>query len=358
MRKFCKKQNFIDLLSKTAAEDPRARAMMESQRLPAYVEKARGTSRAQSPESAFRTIMEGMADYLREYPAPPSYKQGLWETCKGWVDRIADELKITDYDFSEEAPEPVLKDTGIALVKALHPSKGKTKEELSRELGVSKKTIQTGLRALDPRLSESEKGPATFRIAGQEMRVKIDCETDEKTGTRWYHTANRLHPIALQLNTMQVGNLLRALQEIDAAPDQRADNEVCRMIAVDIWAQLSSAARDRLKKVYRSRYPEFGVFMEELEDAADNSVMEFRTEREMEPELEIRQQLEMSMKGNRPCSLTLKRDGQEIQLQNVVIDWTTGDESYLAIPADAYPDRETAVRFWLEEVEDYLVFDR
>ena len=358
MRKFCKKQNYKDLLIKTTAEDPRARAMMESERLLWCIEKARGTSGTQTPEAAFRTIMEGMADYLREYPASPVYKQGLWETCKSWVDRIAEELKITDYDFSEEAPEPVIKDTGIALVKALHPSKGKTKEELSRELGVSKKTIQTNLRALDPGLSEGGKSPAPLRIAGQEMHVKIDCVTDEKTGTRWYHTANRLHPITLQLNTMQVGNLLRALQEIDAAPDQMADNEVCRMIAVDIWAQLSLTARARLKKVYRSRYPEFGAFMEELEDTADNSVMEFRTEREMDPFLDIRQQLEMSMKGRRSCSLTLKRGGQEIQLQNVVIDWATGDESYLAIPADAYPDTEHAVRFWLEEVEDYLIFDR
>ena len=357
MLKFCKTQDFEAVLRRTAEADPRAEAILDSGKLLRSVEQARGRG-TQTPESAFRTIMEGMADYLREYPAPPSYKQGLWETCKDWVDRIANELKITGYDFSEEAPEPVIRDTGIALIKALHLSKGKTKEELSRELGVSKKTIQTDLRALDPGLSEGGKSPAPLRIAGQEMHVKISCETDEKTGTRWYHTANRLHPIALQLNTMQVGNLLRALQEIDAAPDQTADNEVCRMLAVDIWSQLSPTARDRLKKVYRTRYPAFGSFMDELEDTADSSLLEFRTEREMEPELEIRQQLELSMKGKRVCSLTLKRDGRQIQLQNVIIDWTTGDESYLAVPADSYPGKENAVRFWLDEVEDYLKFDR
>jgi hypothetical protein len=305
-------------------------------------------------------IVEGMADYLKEYPATPNYRQGLWVTCKNWVDRIAGELGIKEFDFSEEVPEPVARDTGIALVKALHPSKGMTKEELEKELGVSDKTIQTGLRALDPSLSKGGNIPAPFRFAGQEMHVKITVETDEEHGKHRYHTANRLHPIALQLNTMQVGNLLRALQEIDAGPDQAADNEVCRGIALDVWIQLSPTARARLKKIYRGRYPEFASFLDELEDAAEKGLLEFRTELEMERELEleIRQQLELAAKGGRRCSLTLRQEDREMRLEHVVIDWATGDGSYLAIPADPLPDREKAVRFWLDEVEEYLVFDR
>ena len=361
MRKFYKTKNYEAILRRTADEDPQAAAIRDSPRpnsrkLLDCAKQARG----QEPEMALQMIMEGMAEYLKEYPAPPSYRQGLWETCKSWVDRIAGVLGIekTKYDFCKAIPEPVAGDTGIALVKALHPAKGKTKKELGTELGVGEKTIQTGLRALDPSLSRGRNIPAPFRIAGQEMHVRITEEKDEETGKHRYHTKNRLHPIALQLNTMQVGNLLRALQEIDAAPDQPADNEVCRLIALDIWAQLSPVARTRLKGVYRSRYPEFGSFMDELEDDVTARLPEFHPERDMEPHLQVRQQLEMAMKGQRRCSLTLRRDGREICLQNAVIDWTEGDESYLAIPADPHPDREKAVRFWLEEVEGNLTFEQ
>ena len=359
MRLFYRTKDYEALLRSTASEDPRAQAILDSGRLLRNVQAAR-VSGGQKPESVLKTIMEGMADFLKEYPAQPSYKQGLWETCKGWADRIAARLEVAEYDFSEQAPRPVVRDTGIALVKALHPSGGKTKEELGRELAVGPKTIQTGLRALDPRLTEGGMPPAPFRIAGQEMHVRIDCRKDEITGKRWYHTANRLHPIALQLNTMQAGNLLRALQEIDAGPDQAADNEVCRGIALDVWIQLSPTARARLKKIYRGRYPEFASFLDELEDAAEEGLLEFRTEREMERELEleIRQQLELAAKGGRRCSLTLRQEDREMRLEHVVIDWDTGDGAYLAIPADPLPDREKAVRFRLDEVEEYLAFDR
>lgn len=366
MRLFYKKKDFTALLRSTALGDPRAQAILDSGRLLRYVEeaivsnsqKAEQASGGREPKKVLDTILEGMDFFLKEYPAPPGYKQGLWETCRRWADRIAARLKIDKYDFAGNVPEPVAMDTGIALVKALHPSRGKTKEDLGKELRVGAKTIQTGLRALDPRLSEGGKPPAPFRIAGQEMRVRIECETEEVTGKRRYHTANRLHPVVLQLNTMQAGNLLRALQEIDAGPDRAADNEVCRRIALDVWIQLSSTARARLKKIYRGRYPEFGSFLDELDSEAEEGLLEFRTERELEPELEIRQQLEMAAKGGRCCSLTLRQEDEETRLEHVIIDWDTGDGSYLAIPADPLPDREKAVRFWLDEVEEYLVFDR
>ncbi len=358
MRKFYKTKNYETILRRTADKDPRAVAIRDSpsqnsRELLKCAKRAHG----QKPKMALQMIMEGMAAYLRGYLTSTVRRQGLWETCKNWVDRIAAELEIEEYDFSKEIPDPVTRDTGIALVKALHTSKGKTKEELSTELAVSEKTIQTGLRALDPSLSRGGSIPAPFRIAGQEMHVRITAEKEE-AGKYRYHTKNRLHPIALQLNTMQVGNLLRALQEIDAAPDQPADNEVCRMIALDVWAQLSPAARTRLKGVYRSRYPEFGAFMDELETEVTTGLPKFLPERDMEPYLEVRQQLEMAMKGQSRCSLTLRRDGEEICLQQVIIDWATGDESYLAIPADPDPDREKAVRFWLEEVKGILTSDR
>ncbi len=357
MRLFYKKKDYEALLRSTASGDPRAQAILDSGRLLRNVEAA-VVPGVREPEKVLDAILEGMAYYLAEYPASPSYRQRLWETCRRWADRIAARLKIKEYDFSGNVPEPVSMDTGIALVKALHPSRGKTKEDLGKELGVGAKTIQTGLRALDPHLSEGGKPPAPFRIAGQEMRVRIECETEETTGKRRYHTANRLHPVALQLNTMQAGNLLRALQEIDAGPDRAADNEVCRRIALDVWIQLSSTARARLKKIYRGRYPEFGSFLDELDSEAEEGLLEFRTERELEPELEIRQQLEMAAKGGRCCSLTLRQEDEETRLEHVIIDWDTGDGSYLAIPADPLPDREKAGRFWLDEVEEYLVFDR
>ena len=355
MPMFLKTSDIFEVLKATAQGYPRAEAMLripKNKTISSYVKRAQGRGNKQTKEAAFRTIMSGMADYLREYPAKPGYKQGLWNTCRDWVDRIAVYLEIREeYDFSEDAPQPMVRDTGIALVKALHDFRGKTKEELSEELGVSKKTIQTGLRALDPELQKGGDAPAPFRFAGQEMRIKVKCKPDERFGTRWYYTENRLHPVALQLNTMQVVNLLRALQEIDAGEEQEADNEVCRMTALEIWSQLSQSVRDHMQNAYQKKYPEFVEFLEELEDEVRNDLAVFRTEREMAPELGNRQQLETCAKvgTDRRCDLILRRNGEIEKYRNVYIEWED-ERIYNAVPAD--PDAGAdKVRFVLEDVK-------
>ncbi len=39
----------------------------------------------------FGVLLAGMADYLREYPAPSYRRQDLWDVCDGWAGRIAAE---------------------------------------------------------------------------------------------------------------------------------------------------------------------------------------------------------------------------------------------------------------------------
>ncbi len=315
-----------------------------------------GEKNGLTAQELFNRLLEGMADYLREYPAPSYRRQDLWDFCDGWAGRIAAELGLTySPKLEDEIDRPACADTGIALVKALHDEKGKTKSELAAELGVSEKTVQTDLRALDPGLSAVRRKPDVLRVGGQEMRVKVECVKDPKSGKRSYYTKNRLHPLILQLNTMQVGHLLTAL-------GKKSDDEgdiVCRELAIYVWDQLSKQARERVREIYAAGDSAFSAFLDEIgEGYGERRSMPYQTEDEMRNGLDMRLSFESVWKaGVTVKKMTVKRGGEKTVLRGVRINWDPADRNrFWAIPADEWPDEEHAFEFQENEVSGYPEF--
>ncbi len=305
------------------------------------------------PELA-QSIAEGMADYLRSYPAPASYKQKLWDSCNQWYRRTAGRLGVSDgAAFEEEMPRPVERDLGVDLVKALHDAGGKTKEQLGKDLGVGEKTIQTELRALDPSLQERGKRVRPLRLAGQELHPQIQVreQTDPdnpRITKRLYHTENRLHPIALQLNTQEAATLLLALF-------RRYDEEgsiLSLEMALDIWDQLSDPGKDRIKEIYGDKEIGFRSFIEEIEaELEEGRLIVFHSEDEQR-ELLSGDELCMNLFKNADiCHVKIRRGGTKYEIPKARII-REGHKSWIAVPSDEYPDKTNAISFTEQDLVD------
>ena len=308
-----------------------------------------------SGDDELKIIAEGMASYLRGYTAPASFKARLWDCFDGWIRRIAAELGIEgDGVFADEMERPVTTDLGVELIKALHDEEGKTKAELEKDLGVGGKTIQTELRALDPSLKKSGPKIRPLRIAGQEMhpaiRFRFQAKADNPQALeRVYYMPERLHPLALQLNTQQVGTLLLSLFRMN----EETGSILSREMAIDVWCQLSDYGQRRIREIFGKNN---GLFTEFLDDIAaelqDGRLLAFHTEDEMSEDAMSPDELIMAaFKGGKECMIEIRKDGETIRQNNsriVMIDGST--DTWLAIPADEYPDRTNALRFTGTEV--------
>ncbi|MBO4331293.1 MAG: hypothetical protein J5827_04380 [Oscillospiraceae bacterium] len=358
------KTDIFKLIEKTADKDV-TELLMRSEHGPArtrrrsikeYMTAAIGEKDGLTAQELFKRLLEGMGDYLREYPAPPYCRQSLWDACDAWAGRLAAELGLTySPKLEEELDRPACADTGIALVKALHDENGKTKSDLAAELGVSEKTVQTDLRALDPGLKKRGRKAEVLRIGGQEMRVKIECGKDPESGKLLYHTEDRLHPLVLQLNTMQLGHLLTALGRAD---DDEGDI-VCLDLAVDVWSQLSEKGRERIREIYGARERGLSAFLDDIEgESGERASMVFRTEDEMSAELSPKHNIEHAWKaGYTVKKMTVERGGEKTVLHGVRIKWNPADRDlFRAIPADEWPNEENSVSFHIDDVRGFPEF--
>ena len=299
------------------------------------------------------TVIDGMADYLRGYPSPASYKQHLWDSCDSWIRRIAEVLGLDAGDlFEDELPRPVERDLGIELIKALHAKGGKTKAELERELGVGKKTIQTELRALDPSLQKTGEKVRPLRIAGQEMHPKIEYrdqyqEDNAHRYDRVFYMEERLHPLALQLNTHQVGTLLLALYRRYEDEESNLSYEM----ALDVWCQLSPYGQERIKEIF-GREPGFREFLEQIRaELAEGRLLAFHSEDELIDSLSHGELLMGLYKGAVECRIKIRQNGKTIELDKARIVSNGGNHNaWLAIPWSEYPDETNAVSFTTEEL--------
>ncbi|GEM_PF-4499403 len=308
-------------------------------------------------ETVLEDLIDLIAGFIRSYPASPHIRQKLWDCCDSWIKEISGALHC-EYDenaFENECPKPVTNDTGIELIKALHDAQGKTKEELSGEIGVGEKTVQTDLRALCPELSRDGSQPAPpIRIGGQLVRVQV--KEAHQSGKKTYATPNRLHPIVLQLNTMQLGTLLQALQEKNDAQN----SIVCKDLATDIWLQLSDCGKERIFEIFGAHDPDMMAFLQDTEEEAEEiheQYSPFIMESEMVSDLSCEEQLLCAYKGDSRCSLTVKINGQRTVLQNVrIADGCNGGQSWVAYPDGETPDSANAVRFAAQDVCGFLTF--
>lgn len=348
------------LLSETIDGDKAAQSMLfhgENQGFVDAVIEACHMSEIRTNTEAVRAIASGMGDYVRRYPAPPSYKQRLWDSCDSWIRRIADKLGVeAGTAFEDELPRPVARDIGVDLIKALHDEKGKTKEELAEKLNVGIKTIQTELRALDPSLRKSGPKIRPLRIAGQEMHPKIEVKSEAREDNphaveRKFYMKNRLHPIALQLNTQEAATLLLSLFRMN----EDTGSLLSREMAIDVWCQLSDYGQSRIQEKYGAKDREFNAFLDEIkEELGANRLVTFHTEEQQRDDNMSMGELVMSsFKTGDACRIVLKQSGKTIRIDKAKITPADLHENrWLAIPVEKYPDKSSAVSFSTEEVWD------
>ena len=257
-----------------------------------------------------RAIANGMGEYLSRYPAPATYKQRLWDSCDSWIRRIAEKRGVEAGTlFEDDWPRPVARDLGVELIKTLHDENGKTKEQLAERLNVGIKTIQTELRALDPSLKKSGPKIRPLRIAGQEMhpsiRFKFQAKADNpKALERVYYMPERLHPLALQLNTQQVGTLLLSLFRMN----EETGSMLSREMAIDIWCQLSSYGQRRIREIFGKNNGPFTEFLDDIAaELQDGRLPAFHTEDEMSEDAMSPDELIMAaFKGGKECMIEIR----------------------------------------------------
>lgn len=359
MPSFFKIEKIRGLLSQTLNDDKFAASMFHPggnrRSIVDSVMDARSTDEVNTNADLLHAVAEGMADYLRGYPCPASYKQHLWDSCDSWIRRIAELLDLDAGNlFEDELPRPVARDLGIELIKALHDEGGKKKGELEKELGVGQKTIQTELRALDPSLQKTGEKVRPLRIAGQELHAKIEYR-DQYQGNsahsyeRFFYMKERLHPLALQLNTHQVGTLLLSLY-------RRFDEEESNLsyeMALDIWFQLSPYGQKRIQEIF-GQEPGSRDFLDQIQaELAEGRLVAFHSEDELRDSLSHGELLMGLYKGSVECWIKIRQDGKTIELDKARIVSIRGNHNaWLAIPCSEYPDQTNAVPFTTEELVD------
>lgn len=346
------------LLEKTAAGDSYARSLLQTGTLWDHIVRRSSTDGKRSKitgSDELRIIAGGMAEYLYGYSAPASFKARLWDCFDGWIRRIAAELGVEGEGiFAAEIDRPVATDLGVELIKALHEEEGKTKAELEKALGVGGKTIQTELRALDPSLKKSGPKIRPLRIAGQEMHPSIRFRirpdgNNPRSFERVYYMPDRLHPLALQLNTQQVGTLLLSLFRMN----EETDSMLSREMAIDIWCQLSSYGQSRIREVFGKNNGLFTEFLDDISaELQDGRLLAFHTEDEMSEDAMSPDELIMAaFKGGKECMIEIRKDEETIRLDRARIVMADGEaDVWLAIRADKYPDRTKALRFTKAEI--------
>ena len=290
-------------------------------------------------------ICNGMENYLVAYKTRPIFKNHLKSKLESWVKMIESSYNLPESAAVDLWPDYVTKDVGIDLVKALHNQTGSTKEALREAVSAQhKKTIQNGLRKLDPKLNESNGSVDTvpFRIGGHEMHVDIKCVPIPGTrGERSYYTPNTLHPLVMQLNVTQTAAMLMALQ---TAYDRCEYGTYCEDVALDIWCQLSEYCKERIRLVFTQNNADFGSFLDSLDQMLDDGRYPiFKTERMMAEGAPYDVQLDYASKTSRLCNLTLRIDDADISLQKKRIFKNHRDSWYCNISGDETSDKSRII---------------
>lgn len=243
--------------------------------------KGDSNNKTEVNEYCISRLAEGINDYICSSNYNSVFRQRLYFKYCSLIRDICAKCKIYDYEkYIDILEVPIVSDAGIELVKSLHSRKGKSKEELASELGVSERMVRLDIRKLDPAHKEnSDASCGEFRLGGHAMHVPVKTVIGEN-GKKYMYTPNTLHPISLQMNLYQTIILLESLMK-----EYYEESVVAIMLAATIWDQLSNYAKERIIKVYKNKNPEnndFIDFIDEIEDwLKDGENLLFRTEKEM-----------------------------------------------------------------------------
>ena len=301
---------------------------------------------------AYMAIAEAMVRYVEDYPVVFSFKQRTKQNFAEWLDKIAKEKCSRKEDIPEELTR-LEWDTGVAMLKLLHSRKGISYEQLEKELSIKERAIQKDLVKLSPSLYAGNKEAyAPLRLGGQPLLAKISLvEETEKAAEKLFYTPNTVHPIVLQENVMQLATLLKSL----ANQYYEKHDDVARLIAMDIWSQISEYAQDKMKKYFAFDDQNLGDFIVELQDDSPvDRMCKYHTEKEMldqQIELSVEQALEFLMKADGRTGRILFKTGNCIWVDHLEGEkCVNGKRSYIV------KDKQSNVTsFTKEEVEEIIL---
>lgn len=306
-------------------------------------------------QRAFNAIAQAMIAYLSTYTATFSFKRRTTIKFSEWLDKIYDLYDIHDKSAGNELKVNRADiDIGVAMLKALHPRQGATIKELEEQLDITDRAVQKDLVKLDPKLYErgkkekKGKGPYTaFRIGGQPLTADIRYDTTEIP--RRFYLRNTIHPLVLQENIMELATLLKALcrQFFDHEDDRS------RLIALDIWCQMSEYAQKKIKYYFAFDNLDFSDFISMLEDdCPDDHVCVFHTEKEMlqmiETSMPIEDALSYLMKVSGRTGTIVLRTGTKINVKQLEpVYQENGIHAYTAVDVNG-----NAIVFTKDQVQD------
>ena len=252
-----------------------------------YDHRFRGKSE-RNLQTAYNCVARGMVAYLESYPAVFSFKQQAKENFVAWLKKMSQMYAVADAPIPDELVIGTKElDTGVAMIKLLHAREGVTYEELKRGLGgISERAIQKDLIKISPSLySGGGKPDVPFRIGGQPLLADVVLVDRNETSAekKRFRTLNSVHPLVLQENIMQLATLLKAL----AAQYFDQEDDVSRIIAVDIWSQMSPYARKKIIDFYSFNDLKLADFIFEIDDPCPDDHGVFHTEKELLQEIEM-----------------------------------------------------------------------
>lgn len=286
-----------------------------------YDHRFRGKSE-RNLQTAYRCIAAAMVNYLESYPAVYSFKQQTKENFRLWLKKIQQTYSISD--VSEPAELTIgtkERDTGIAMLKLLHARTGVTYGDIKDGLGgISERAIQKDLIKISPSLYTGEGEPdVPFRLGGQPLLADIELVDNKETRAQYkrFRTLNSVHPLVLQENIMQLATLLKAL----AYQYYDKEDDVSRIIAVDIWSQMSEYARQKIINYYAFDDIALADLISEINDPCpDDHACVFRAEKELLQEIEmpIEQALPYLMKAAGRTGIIKLVSGDHIVVKRIL----------------------------------------
>lgn len=237
---------------------------------------------------AYNCIAQAMVAYLESYSAVFSFKQQTREYFVAWLKKIGQVYGIADAIIPDELEIGTQeRDAGIAMLKLLHAREGITYEEMKNGLGrKSLRSIHKDLIKISPSLHKGEGEPdVPFRLGGQPLVAEIELiNPDEYSASKKrFRTRNSVHPLVLQENIMQLATLLKAL----AVQYYDQEDDVSRIIAIDIWSQMSPYARKKIVDFYAFDDLKLSDFIFEIGDPSPDDHSVYRTEKELLQEIEM-----------------------------------------------------------------------
>lgn len=320
-----------------------------------YDHRFRGKSE-RNLQTAYRCIAAAMVVYLESYPAVFSFKQQTKELFRNWLIKIRQAYAIAD---TTEPAELMIgtkeRDTGIAMLRLLHARSGVTYEEIEHSFGgnIGRRAIQKDFVKISPSLYTGDGEPdVPFRLGGQPLLANIELVDPAETRAEYkrFRTLNSVHPLVLLENIMQLATLLKALshQYYDQADD------VSRIIAVDIWSQMSKYARAKIIDYYTFDDVVLEDFIFEINNPCpDDHACVYHTEKELLQEIEmpIDQALPYLMKvSGRTGTIKLISGGRIVAHQILPMTLSDGTKAYRVIDKEGNTTILTR-----EQIEDVII---